>query len=511
MVGGRWRRARETWQRLRCGVGRLPRWSRTAKSPIPPGLLLASALILGAGCEEPATVGAQSRPAGAPRAAGSRERPNIIVILTDDQAPGTTGFEGNQHIRTPHLDRMAAEGVYCSRTYVPLPQCGPSRAAALTGRYPHDLDAMSNEDPRLPADATTIAQLLKGVGYRCGLIGKWHQGDPLTPQAGFEDYWVGRDKDAYAKQDKYYDPVIVANGQREKRVGYLTDILTDYALTFVRESEEQPFFLWLSYYAPHEPFMAHSEHVYDPADVPLPASLSDDLSTKPPQQRASVCHRWFARTDEKSLRETIAAYYSMISAVDANVGRILDMLRSSGRKEQTLVIYFSDNGWFNGEHQLVRKGPMLYEELVRAPLLFWWPGVAPAGQERPGLVSTLDLYPTLARLAGCSPGGNLPGQDLWPLVLGQRDRGHDAVYLTFLEKGPREREPMLGAVTDRFKYARYMLGGDEELYDLEADPHELNNLARAASRQEDLARNRALVDAFASTIAKPFWTGADSP
>jgi len=446
--------------------------------------------------------------APAPTPAPAPAQPNIVFILTDDQAPNTTGFEGNRFIRTPNLDRMAGEGTYFSRAYVPLPQCAPSRAALLTGRYPHEIGAMSNNDAALPPDAKTIAHLLGGAGYRCGLIGKWHQGGPLKPQAGFEEYWVARDKNARDKSEKYQDPVIFVNGQTSEHKGHLTDRLTDYALRFIDQPDERgrPYFLWLAYYAPHEPFIAHPAHAYDPAQVPLPESIRDDLAAKPPQQRENVCHKWFQRTSEAGLRRQIADYYSMISGVDANVGRILDHLRQNAGGRPTLVIFMSDNGWFNGEHQLVRKGPMLYEELVRTPLLFWMPGTVPAGRRCAQLVSALDLFPTLAAVGGVTLAEKPSGYDIWPLARGAETDVRDAVFLQFYEKGSTAGvEPMLGIVTARFKYTRYMHGGDEELYDLEQDPLELRSQLDNPELLPTLRSLRMRIDQFRDGVARPFW------
>lgn len=437
----------------------------------------------------------------------SAARPNIILIIADDQAPRTLGLEGNQLIRTPSLDRMAREGVYFSRMYVPLAQCAPSRAALLTGRYPHALGTLSNNQMQLPKDAITIAQLLKRAGYRCGMVGKWHQGNPLTPQAGFDDFWVGRDKNAKPKEQKYYDPVIVANGRRREHKGFLTDVLTDYALDFIKKPADKPFFLWLSYYAPHEPFMPHPDHPYDPAVVPYPNVAADDLSTKPPQQSRSICHVAFGRYGEARIRKQIADYYSMISAMDADIGRILDQLRKSGRDKNTLVIFLSDNGWLNGEHQLLLKGPMLYEELVRMPMIVWQPGVVPKGAVRDGLVSSLDVFSTIVRRSGAAIPLGVDSRDLWAMIASDKPSTRSAVYLEFLEKGStHDREPMLGVVTQRFKYNRYLAGGDEELYDLSADPFEYRNLIGSGEHAAELKRQRALLDAFAKSIKPPFWS-----
>ncbi|RMF75148.1 MAG: hypothetical protein D6744_13815, partial [Planctomycetota bacterium] len=226
-------------------------------------LIFAATLVVVAGCERsPAplaggdheTAAAATQPGGdSTSSRAESDRPNILFIITDDQAPRTTGFEGNAHIRTPNLDRLAAEGMVFSRAYVPLPQCAPSRAAMLTGYYPHVHGPMSNNNARIAAGVPTLADLLKQRGYRCGLVGKWHLGDPTRKQAGFDDFWVNIDKEHMDRSQKYTRPLLVANGATVRPQRFLTDALTDYAIEFIDQPDRRPFFLWLAYHAPHTP------------------------------------------------------------------------------------------------------------------------------------------------------------------------------------------------------------------------------------------------------------------
>ncbi|MEP0847900.1 MAG: sulfatase-like hydrolase/transferase [Phycisphaerae bacterium] len=461
-------------------------------------------------CLLSAAIGACDR-AAAPekRADGHASRPpNIIVIVSDDQAARTLGVDGNAHIRTPCIDRLAAEGAFFARAYVPLPQCAPSRAAMLTGRYPHRLGVLTNVEGGVPADAATIAQVLRPSGYRCGLIGKWHLGDESRQQGGFDDAWIVREHDPARAREKYTDPVLLVNGVRRQEKGYLTDILTQYAIEFVRASDKRPCFLWLAHFSPHEPLAPppDSRHAYSPADVPLPASISDDLSGKPAQQRRSACHAEFERVGLPEVRWRCAQYYSMISALDENVGRLVDALRADGRERDTIVFYLSDNGWLNGEHQLHDKGPFFYDELIRTPLIAWAPGRIKPGQRIGALVSSIDLLPTIAGLAGVAAPAGVDGVDFWPLVAGSKQSVRDELYLVYAEKlSSAEFEPMLGVVTSRHKYSRYMSDGAEELYDLAADPFELRNLVAAAESAAALGDLRARVDRFAAGFQDPFW------
>jgi N-acetylglucosamine-6-sulfatase len=416
--------------------------------------------------------------------------PNVIFIFTDDQAPRTLGVEGNQHVRTPRLDRLAREGVFFSRAYVPLPQCAPSRAVVLTGLYPHQNGVMTNEGALLKPDEPTFPSIFKQRGYATGLVGKWHLGEEQRPQCGFEDMWV-----TLPMPGVYFDPELWVDGRLQPHDGHLTDILTDYALRFVDEHRDEPFLLWLAYKAPHPPFVSHPDtrFFYDAATLPLPASITDDLSTKPAAQRNGKCHEWFLQSTPESIRRDLASYYSMISAIDHNVGRLIDHLREQGLDHRTIVIYMSDNGVLFGEHQMLRKGPAFYEELVRSPLIVWAPGRLDGGRKVDELVSTLDLFPTLCGLVNEPPPAGLPGENIWPLATGAGGPRRDAHNFEYLEKeATRERVPMRGLVTARYKYGLYLDDGAEELYDLQRDPLEMVNLAAQTEGREVLTslRNR---------------------
>lgn len=457
------------------------------------------------------------RAAGAETSSGAR--PNVILIIADDLKPGVLGFEGDPLVRTPHLDRMAEEGTTFSRAYVPLPQCGPSRAALLVGRYPHEIGALTNPgrwDPSHPS----IAQLLGRAGYRTGLIGKWHLTDDATPQAGF-DSWCTISREFKT----YVDPILWQDGQRRELSGFLPDVLTDLALEFIDdsvaepapenepepengapESERRPFFLWLAYKTPHEPWSKPEgdEFVYERRDIPLPASLEDDLSTKPSVQVEGQCHRAFRGTKNRTLKLALQTYYAMVTSLDANVGRIRGRLEEHGIERETLVIFLSDNGFLTGEHQMFTKGPAFYEELVRTPLLFHWPGAVPAGARHGALASTLDLLPTIVGLAGGEVPDEVRGLDLMPVVRGEELRVRDELFLEYVRKLD-EVEPMLGVVTERSKYVRYLRTDEEELYDFASDPHEMTNLAASSEHASELARLRERVAGFRAGIQEPFW------
>ncbi len=415
---------------------------------------------------------------------GQPLRPNIIFILTDDQAPGTLGFEGNRFVHTPNLDRLAREGAYFSRAYVPTPQCAPSRAAILTGLYPHQNGVVSNENPAIREGLATFPRLLIQRGYRCGLVGKWHHGEREKPQQGFDDFWV-----TFPGYKGYRNPMLNVNGEKVSHTGIMPKLLTDYAIQFVEQHADEPFFLWLAYKTPHAPYEPPPKRfrVADPSAIPLPESVSDDLTGKPRVQRESQMHRLFESATTAQVKEMLASRYGMISCLDHHVGRLLDTLERLGLESRTLVIYMSDHGLLGGEHQLLEKGSAVYEELVRTPLIMRWPGKIRAGTRVDALVSSMDLFPTICNGAGAPVPEGLAGRDLWGLLRGETTSVHDALFFEVAKQRNEEKAiPLRGLVTPRYKYGQY-LGDGGELYDLESDPREMRNLFDEAAHAETAA------------------------
>ena len=444
----------------------------------------AAVCMLGAPLLSGCTDEAQKTPAelGRRSAKAAGPPPNIILIITDDQRAGTLNFEGNLQIRTPRLDALAREGAYFSRAYVPTPRCAPSRASLLTGRYPHHHGVIANQSASLQAGSITFPQLLRAQGYACGFVGKWHLGDVSTPQAGFDDYWI-----TYPGNGRYRNPDLWVNGAVVREKGYLTKVLTDYAIEFVEENANRPHLLWLAYKAPHSPYghPPDSKYRYEAETLSLPESIRDDLSTKPPPQRFGRPHGMYRLTTPRQIRRELSVYYAMISCIDDNVGRLIDRIRSLGLESRTIVVFMSDNGALHGEHQMMRKGSAFYEELVRVPMIMWWPGTIAPSTRINSLVSSLDLFPMLCQLAGAPVPSDLPGRGVLPLLNGERSSNHSELLFEYIY----EAIPMRGIVTDRLKYVKYLNDG-EELYDLRDDPHEMNNLIAEATRQKQVRMMR---------------------
>lgn len=448
---------------------------------------------------------ALARPAPPPASQGSGKHPNVILLLADDLAAGRLGYEGDRVSRTPHLDRLAAEGVSFSRCYVAAPQCSPSRASILTGKYPHRTGVLSNLEPRLPRNAATFARQLKSAGYRCGLVGKWHNGDSRTPDGGFEDFWATWQRGP--AKTKNSRPLIFQNGKVHEYERYMTDVLADLAIEFMDQGAAQPFMLTLAFCQPHAPRAFHPDYRFDPAEITLPESISDDLRDKPAAQRRSVAHEYFKTLSPERLKREIAEYYSMIAAIDAAVGRVMAALAERGLERDTLVIFASDNGVLLGQHQMMEKGAAFYDELTRTPLILRQPGVLPAGAQRDAIASLVDLAPTIVARAGLTPPPDIDGVDLWPVASGAARAVREVAFLQYYHKiDAEEPTPMLGAVTTRYKYSRYLEAREEELYDLVADPFERRNLIGVSAAIPELRAMRRRVDDFAAGISPPFWT-----
>lgn len=430
---------------------------------------------------------------------GPSAPPNIVLIVADDLGAGWLGCEGRATAVTPNLDCLAENGVLFSRAYVAIPQCAPSRASLLTGRYPHRAGVTSNTSTALSLGVPTFPARLSAAGYRCGMIGKWHNEDAIEPHEGFFDGWVTLDRLCTLPSLKYLEPVLIVDGVGSRPQKYLTDALTDHALRFLGEStsDGRPFLLFLSYYAPHRPHTMHPDFKLKRSQAVLPASIRDDLRSKPTAQSSGAMHRWFRNKSASDLRYEIVRYESMISGIDANVGRILDFLDVSGLTENTVVIFTGDNGLMMGEHQMLRKGAVLYEELIRVPLIVSGPGVRSPGRQCDALVSFIDLCPTILRLAGCELFEDLDGREFGPLLRGESPTVHENVLLQYHETyATGLTEPIVGVVGPRYKLTHYVRTNEIELYDLLTDPLEMNNLAGEDALAPTRASLREVTDRF---------------
>ena len=393
------------------------------------------------------------------------ERPNIILVMTDDQGWAQVGFHGNPYIKTPTLDRLASESVELAQFYVE-PKCAPTRAALLTGEHGYRNGVVDTHLGRtfLAPSAVTLAEHLQAEGYATGIFGKWHLGDnyPLRPMdQGFQESLVHRGggiaQPAGPPGNTYFDPMLEHNGESNKYEGYCTKIFSDGLIEFIERNREQPFFGYLSTNVPHSPFQIAEEYVTPYRETGLP--------------------------------ENTARVYGMITEFDENLDRVLGKLDELGLGENTIFIFLTDNGptqqtFTAGLKE--RKGSV-YEGGTRVPFLIRWPGRLEAGRTIDRIAAHIDVVPTLLDAAGI-PGDGFDGVSLWPLLTGKiaaRDWPDRTIYLQNHRGDTPQMNRNVSARSQRWKLVQplgkhtdpFPEDAKFELYDMSVDPGETNDLA----------------------------------
>lgn len=408
-------------------------------------------------------------------------KPNILFILADDLGYGDLSCYGAPDIRTPHLDRLAKEGLRFTDFYANGSVCTPTRAAFLTGRYQQRIgleDAVTYQEMGrgLPGDGRTLADALLAAGYATGLVGKWHLGydhDRRPLQQGFGHFLglLGGNHHYFEHMDRIGVPDLWLGNEPVERPDYSTDLFTAEAIAFLERSREQPFFLYLAHAAPHFPWQG-----------------PDDRDKKVEPKKPS----W-----QQGDRATYAA---MVERMDQGIGQVLARLEELGLKDRTLVVFSSDNGG----HTFSRNAPLrdykatLWEGGIRVPCIARWPGVLPADATTAQVAITMDWTATFRRLAG---GGTDPagedGRDLLPLLTGQEPASERNLFWRS-KKRLRQKAPEGRAVRQgRWKLVEYV-DGPSGLYDLEADVGEEHNLLPS---KPELARSlRAEMDAWEKSV-----------
>lgn len=376
-----------------------------------------------------------------PFTVSAAERPNVVVFLADDAGWGDYSFSGNQQIDTPNIDSIARGGVSLDRFYV-CPVCSPTRAEFLTGRYhPRGgVTGVSTGQERLNVSEKTVADAFHAAGYATGAFGKWHNGSqwPYHPMArGFDEYF-GHTAGHWGE---YFDAPLEENGKMIRTEGYIADVCTDRALDFIDRNRERPFFCYVPYTTPHSPWAA-------------PAENWERFRDKPITQRGTP-------EKQENIDET-RCVLAMVENQDGNVGRVLSRLKDYGLEDNTIVVYFSDNGpnsvrWTGGMKG--RKGGT-DEGGVRSVCYWRWPKGLPAGRTVPQIAGAIDLLPTLLSLADVERVGDKPldGRDLSPLLRGESTDWPDRpIFSTWA-----------GKVSVRTQ--KYRLDAAGQLFDMEADP-----------------------------------------
>jgi arylsulfatase A-like enzyme len=400
-------------------------------------------------------------------------RPNIVVFLADDQGWGDLSIHGNTDLATPQIDSLAQHGAAFDRFFV-CPVCAPTRAEFLTGRFAArtGVRGVTRGEERLNADETTIAQVFRAAGYATGIFGKWHNGSqpPYHPNSrGFDEFY-GFTSGHHAH---YFDPELEHNDRIVRGKGYITDDLTNHAIAFIRQKRAAPFFCYIPYCTPHSPMQVPDEFWNRHKN-------RKPKSGHPDKQPASDHHR---------------AALAMVENIDWNVGRVLRTLEELGLAENTIVVYFSDNGpngnrWNGGMRGI--KGSV-YDGGTRSPLHIRWPAKIKPGTRVEINAAAIDLLPTLAALGGVAfqPAKPLDGRDLAPLLLGGGVDWDERMLFTLQGSARRAKWGVRHGV---FRYYH-----DGELHDVSNDPGQAADLS--VSHPEQAARMRAAGETYLREVA----------
>lgn len=446
-------------------------------------------------------------------AADAPIRPNIVVVVVDDLRWDDIGCAGHPFVRTPHIDRIAREGVQFRNAFCTTPLCSPVRACLLTGLHTHHHGILDNinrseQSHRLK----TFPQELQRSGYETAYVGKWHMGNDDTARPGF-DHWVG-----IKGQGTSFDPVLNVDGQRIKFTGHTTDVLNRQAVDIVHRKHSKPFCLYVAHKALHPeltqrddgsitdpkaarflPTRRHSE-LYADAAIPRRLNVTDTLQSKPALSREIAGLPPLSRatgTDDETVRDRLR----MLAGIDDGVGLLLDALTDNGILENTVFVFTSDHGYWYGEHGLSVERRLAYEEGIRIPLLIRFPSLIRPGSIVDEFAVSIDLAPTLLELAGTKSNQQMDGRSLVPLLKRQHPADWRRSFLIQYNTDtvfPRVKTMGYRAIrTQRWKFIRYLeLDGMNELYDLQADPYEMTNLISREDNHEVVNRLNRELDAL---------------
>lgn len=430
------------------------------------------------------------------------KRPNFLVILVDDLRHDEFGAGGHPYMKTPNIDRIAAEGLLFERAFHTTPICSPNRASIMTGQYAsrHGIidnvarDAMSHRLPNYHLE-------LQRLGYETAHIGKWHMGNDGMPRPGY-DFWV-----SYDGHGRIVNPRLNHNGRYVEHRGYITDLMNGMAVEWIERRHTKPWSLFLAHKAVHPdaeqagdgtvrfsggyiPAERH-KHLYEGAVFPKKPNM---LSPAQVVERKPAWKEIFALRRGRRSREILASIKAgtqeeirlrarMMAAVDEGVGMMFEALERTGQLDDTLILFLGDNGYFFGEHGLGPERRFAYEEGIRSPFVLRYPRRARAGGRASRLVICQDIAPTFIELAGGRPGPQIQGRSLLPLLEGRRAPWRKSFLIEYWAE---QAFPWLVGMsykavrTDRWKLIHWVNRGRagelDELYDLERDPYELRNL-----------------------------------
>jgi len=436
-------------------------------------------------------------------------RPNILIILVDDLRFDEFGAGGHPYMKTPHIDRIAREGALFERAFHTTPICSPNRASILTGQYASRHGLIDNVARDLASHRIPNYHLeLQRLGYETAHLGKWHMGNSGMPRPGY-DYWV-----AYDGHGRLNDPRLNEHGTYVQRSGYVTDIMNEMAVEFIRRRHDKPWSLWFAHKAVHPDAEQAADGTFR-MDGYVAAERHKDLyrgcvfprkpNMLPPEVVAKQKPAWaeaieLRKTPESRTlldaihsgeQEEIRLRAAMMAAVDEGVGMIFEALEGTGQLDDTFILFLGDNGYFFGEHCIGPERRFAYEEGIRSPFIARYPRRITRGTNVSKLVLCQDIAPTVLELAGGKPGKHIQGRSLVPLLSKKGGGARDWRKSILIEYWAENAYPWLinmtykAVRTERHKYIHWVNrarnGELDELYDLARDPYEIRNLNRSAA------------------------------
>jgi N-acetylglucosamine-6-sulfatase len=440
--------------------------------------------------------------AGAPALARVR-RPNIVMIVVDDMRFDEYAAGGHPYIETPHIDSLSAKGASFTRAYHATPLCSPNRASILTGQYASRHGILDNTSRNRASHMLSLFAIdLQRAGYETAHIGKWHMGNDPSPRPGY-DYWV-----SFEGQGRSIDPILYEDGALRKTHGYMTDLLTERALAFVRKKRSKPFFLYLGHKAVHPDITQNDDGSISSENsgfVPAPRHQGrydgqvvdrrpnhgfdkNDAKSKPVLAQAyaiknsdEVLRAVGGMVEQDVAEDEIRRRAEMILAIDEGLGALVEALAEQRLLDDTMIVFTSDNGYFYGEHGLTVERRLPYEEAIRAPVLVRYPDWTAPGARIGAFASSVDFAPTMLEAAGAAIPAHIQGKSLGPLLRDEEKAIREAMLVEYYSH--ENPIPWTVAMDYRvvlkrnFKLIKWLRFDDaDELYDLDADPFEENNL-----------------------------------